>query len=97
MNSHSPTEFRRARASTTQRIVCGVAGFATSATLVTLTMSLFGAASSTPWLPDTPRTREMAATCARQAHREARERCMQRVLAAWQAERHDLRLAQARR
>lgn len=79
------------------RIVSACAAGAASATVMGLLLALFAAASSSPWLPDTPEAMAQAATCEQAGSRVARDACMQQAVARWQAaERRGIRLASSR-
>jgi len=95
MTSHcQPTMPLPSRA---RRAVCAGAGFLAGGLLTTAVAALFGAASSTPWLPATPEALARAAACDQQASRQARDRCMRDTQLAWAAHRqHDLHVAVAR-
>ena len=71
-----------------QRAGIAGAGVLAGALVTTTVAALFGAASSTPWLPATPEAITHAAACNRQSSRAAREACMQEIRLAWAAGRH---------
>jgi hypothetical protein len=79
------------------RLVGACAAFSASATVLGLLVAMFGAASSSPWLADTPDAIAQSATCDQAATRQARDLCMQQAALRWQAEdRQGLRLASSR-
>ena len=79
------------------RIVSACAAGGASATVLGLLLALFAAASSSPWLPDTPEAAAQASACDQAATRAARDLCMQQTVARWQsADRRGIRLASSR-
>lgn len=78
------------------RIACASASLLTCAGLFAAVIGLFGQASSTPWLPDTPEATALASACQAQPSRSARAACMSQLVAQWQApDRRAVRVAAA--
>jgi hypothetical protein len=79
------------------RLVSACAAFSASATVLGVLVAMFGAASSSPWLPDTPDAIAQSATCDQAVSRLARDRCVHQAALRWQAaDRQGLRLASSR-
>jgi hypothetical protein len=57
------------------------ASFVATATLMLAVGAAFHAASSQPWLRDTPQARTAVAQCAGRPDRETRQRCLKAVVA----------------
>jgi hypothetical protein len=96
VSAHSPQGgFAPARARTARVVAAGVAGVAGGA-VVAAVLALFAAASSQPWLPDTPVARQLAAGCARTGDRAGHDACMREAFAQWRVAQHlPLRIASA--
>ena len=83
----APTRARAAGA-----VAAGLGGSA----VIAAVLLLFAAASSQPWLPDTPAARQLAASCARTGDRAGHDACMRDALAQWRvAQRLPLHIASA--
>jgi hypothetical protein len=79
------------------RLVSACAAFSASATVLGVLVAMFGAASSSRWLPDTPDAIALYASCDLAASRLERDRCMNQAALRWQAaDRQGLRLASTR-
>jgi hypothetical protein len=79
------------------RLVSACAAFSASATVLGVIVGMFCAASSSPWLPDTPEAIAQSSSCDQSASRPARNHCMQEAALRWQsADRQGLRLASSR-
>jgi len=79
------------------RLVGACAAFGASAAVLGVLVAMFGAASSSPWLPDTPDAIALSASCDQAASRSARDQCMNQAALRWQtADRQGLHLASSR-
>lgn len=79
------------------RLASACAAFGASATVLGLVVAMFGTASASPWLPDTPDAIALSSICEQAASRPVRDRCMQQAALRWQAaDRQGLSLASSR-
>ena len=79
------------------RLVSACTACIASATTLGVLVAMFGAASSSRWLPDTSDAIALSVTCDQATSRLARDHCMNQAALRWQAaDRQGLRLASSR-